>query len=98
MDDSLIRPIQQMSAQSRHIAGNDFDLPDLRMDSADEVGELIRAFNRAKHVTREHITTLEEKNRMASELHRRELEALEDYIYIQQTRYDGRITYKKDRG
>ena len=168
LDGSLIRPIQQMSAQSRCIAGNDFDIPDLTALSDDEVGELIRAFNRMKHATRDHITTLEEKNRMESELHHRELErleleknldhtrlemlksqvnphflfntlnmiscmarledaedtdkmilslsgifrynlrtkeqevlleqeleALDDYIYIQQTRFDGRIAYKK---
>jgi hypothetical protein len=45
LDGSLIRPIQQMSAQSRCIAGNDFDIPDLTALSDDEVGELIRAFN-----------------------------------------------------
>ncbi len=77
LDGSLIQPIQQMSAQSRCIAGNDFGMPDLTAHSDDEVGELIHAFNRMKHATREHITTLEEKSRMASELHRRELEQLE---------------------
>ena len=168
LDGSLIRPIQQMSAQSRHIAENDFAIPDLSVGNNDEVGELILAFNRMKHATRDHITTLEEKSRMESELHQRELErlelqqnldharlemlksqvnphflfntlnliscmarledaadtdkmilslsgifrynlrtkeqevflaqeleALEDYIHIQQTRFDGRIAYKK---
>ena len=168
LDGSLIRPIVQMSAQSRNIAENDFAIPDLSVKNDDEMGELIRAFNRMKHATKEHITTLEEKRRMETELHRREverleleqnldrtrlemlksqvnphflfntlnliscmarledaadtdrmilslsgifrynlrtkeqevlleqeLEALEDYIYIQQTRFDGRIAYKK---
>ena len=168
-DQSMIRPIQQMSSQSRHIAENNFDLPDLDSRSGDEVGELIQAFNRMKHATRDHITTLEEKNRIESDLHRhqletleleqnldhtrlemlksqvnphflfntlnliscmarledapdtdrmilslsgifrynlrtkeqvvlleQELEALQDYIHIQQTRFDGRITYRKE--
>ena len=167
-DKSLIRPILEMSSQSRHIADNDFTVPDLSASSDDEMGELIQAFNRMKHATSEHITTLEEKNRIESDLHRQqlerleleqnlnhtrlemlksqvnphflfntlnliscmarledaadtdrmilslsgifrynlrtkeqivlleqELEALEDYIYIQQTRFGGRITYRK---
>ena len=168
MDRSIIAPIVQMSAQSRRIAENDFAVPDLSVRSDDEVGELILAFNRMKHATRDHIATLEENNRMESALHRQaverlelernlehtrlemlksqvnphflfntlnmiscmarledaestdrmilslsglfrynlrtkeqevtleqELEALDDYIHIQQTRFDGRIAYKK---
>ena len=75
-DKSMIRPILQMSAQSRHIAENDFDLPDLTARSSDEVSELIQAFNRMKHATRDHITTLQEKNRIESDLHRQQLERL----------------------
>lgn len=169
LDQSLIRPILLMSGQSRRIAENDFSVPDLTPRSPDEVGELMTAFNRMKHATRDHIRTLEEKNRIESALHReelakleleqnldrtrlemlksqvnphflfntlntiscmakledadttdkmilslsglfrynlrtkeqevwleQELEALEDYIYIQQMRFDGRITYKKE--
>ena len=88
MDGSLIRPIQQMSAQSRRIAGNDFDLPDLVVRRDDEVGELVQAFNRMKHATRDHITTLEEKSRMESELHRRELERLELEQNLDRTRLE----------
>ena len=88
LDGSLIRPIQQMSAQSRCIAGNEFDIPDLDARSDDEVGELIRAFNRMKHATRDHITTLEENNRMESELHRRELERLELEKNLDHTRLE----------
>lgn len=167
----LVKPVMEMSAQSRRIAGNDFDLPDLHFGSADEVGELAVAFNRMKHATGDYIRILEEKNRIESELHReamakleleqnldrtrlemlksqvnphflfntlnliscmarlegardtdrmilslsglfrynlrtqeqevwleQELEALDDYITIQQTRFDGRITYHKQIG
>ena len=88
MDRSLVRPIQQMSEQSRRIAENDFSDPDLCVRNDDEVGELILAFNRMKHATREHITTLEEKNRMESELHRRELERLELEQNLDRTRLE----------
>ena len=77
LDKSLIRPIQQMSTQSRRFADNDFDVPDLPSRSADEVGELIHVFNRMKHATRDHISTLEEKSRIESALHRQQLERLE---------------------
>ncbi len=77
LDGSLIRPIVQMSAQSRRIAENDFAVPDLAVQSDDEVGQLILAFNRMKHATKDHITTLKEKNRIESDLHRQQLERLE---------------------
>ena len=88
LDGSLIHPIQQMSTQSRHIAENDFAIPDLSVRNDDEVGELIRAFNRMKHATRDHITTLEEKSRMESELHQRELERLELQQNLDHTRLE----------
>ena len=87
-DKSLIRPIQLMSTQSRHIADNDFDLPDLHARSTDEVGELIRVFNRMKHATRDHISTLEEKNRIESDLHRQQLERLELEKNLDHTRLE----------
>ena len=88
LDGSLIHPIQQMSTQSRHIAENDFAIPDLSVRNDDEVGELIRAFNRMKHATKEHITTLEEKRRMETELHRREVEQLEMQRNLDHTRLE----------
>lgn len=87
-DKSMIRPIQLMSTQSRHIAENNFDLPDLEKRSADEVGELIQAFNRMKHATRDHITTLQEKNRIESDLHRQQLERLELEQNLDHTRLE----------
>ena len=87
-DKSLIRPILQMSSQSRHIADSHFDLPDLQARSNDEVGELIQAFNRMKHATRDHITTLEEKNRIESDLHRQQLERLELEQNLDHTRLE----------
>ena len=87
-DDSLIRPIQAMSTQSRHIAENDFGLADLPVSGSDEMGELIRVFNRMKHATRDHITTLEEKNRIESDLHRQQLERLELEQNLDRTRLE----------
>lgn len=77
LEGSLIRPILEMSAQSRRLAENDFTVPDLSVRNDDEVGELILAFNRMKHATMDQIATLEEKNRIESDLHRQQLERLE---------------------
>ena len=88
LDRSLLEPIVKMSGQSRKIAENDFAVPDLSVPTDDEMGELILAFNRMKHATRDHITTLEEKNRMESELHHRELERLELEKSLDHTRLE----------
>ena len=88
LDRSLLEPIVKMSGQSRKIAENDFAVPDLSIPTDDEMGELILAFNRMKHATRDHISTLEEKNRIESELHHRELERLELEKSLDHTRLE----------
>jgi len=85
---SLVRPIMSMAAQSRRLAENEFDLPELYADSDDEVGELIYAFNRMKQATRDHIQTLEEKNRIESILHREAMEKLELVKNLDRTRLE----------
>ncbi len=85
---SLVRPIMDLAAQSRSIAENDFALPELKSASDDEVGELIYAFNRMKQATREHIKTLEEKNRIESILHREAMEKLELEQTLDRTRLE----------
>ena len=85
---SLVHPIMDMAAQSRRIAENDFLLPELESGSDDEVGELIYAFNRMKQATRDHIQTLEEKNRIESILHREAMEKLELEQNLDRTRLE----------
>ena len=85
---SLVRPVLEMSAQSRCIADNDFNVPDLHFGTGDEVDELAEAFNRMKHATREHIQTLEEKNRIESALHREEMAKLELEKRLDRTRLE----------
>ena len=85
---SLVRPVLEMSAQSRRIAENEFDLPDLHFDSSDEIGELSAAFNRMKHATGDYIHTLREKNRIESALHREAMEKLELEQTLDRTRLE----------
>ena len=158
----VVHPILLLAEESRSIAANDFSRKDLHPKTNDEIGELIRSFNRMKHAMADYIATREqlhkeemeklemEKNmehirlemlksqvnphflfntlNMISCMARledaettdkmivslgsvfrynlrtkeqevfleQELDALDDYLYIQQMRYDSRITYKKD--
>ncbi len=158
----VVHPILLLAEESRRIASNDFSRPDLRPKTNDEIGELIRSFNRMKHAMADYIATREQLHKEAMEklemeknmehirlemlksqvnphflfntlnmiscmarledaettdkmivslgnLFRynlrtkeqevyleQELEALDDYVYIQQMRFDSRITCKKD--
>ena len=158
----VVHPILLLAEESRSIAINDFSRKDLCPQTNDEIGELIRSFNRMKHAMKDYIATREQLHKEAMEKlemeknmeHIRlemlksqvnphflfntlnmiscmarledaeitdkmivslgsvfrynlrtkeqevyleqELDALEDYLYIQQMRYDSRITYKKD--
>ena len=159
---SVVIPIMLLAEESRSIAVNDFSAPDLKAERMDEVGELIRSFNRMKHAMADYIATREQLHKEAMEklemeknmehirlemlksqvnphflfntlnmiscmarledaettdkmtvalgnLFRynlrtkeqevyleQELDALDDYLYIQQMRFDGRITCRKD--
>lgn len=158
----VVNPILLLAEESRSIAANDFSRADLKAKTQDEIGELIRSFNRMKHAMADYIATREalhkkelvqlemEKNLEHTRLEmlksqvnphflfntlnmiscmarledaettdrmivslgnlfrynlrtkeqevylEQELEALDDYLYIQQMRYDSRITCKKD--
>ena len=158
----VVHPILLLAEESRSIAANDFSRQDLQPKSHDEIGELIRSFNRMKHAMADYIATREQLHKEAVEklemeknmehirlemlksqvnphflfntlnmiscmarledaettdkmtvalgnLFRynlrtkeqevyleQELDALDDYMYIQQMRFDGRISCKKD--
>jgi len=158
----VVHPILLLAEESRSIAVNDFTRKDLTPKTHDEIGELIRSFNRMKHAMQDYIAAREQLHKEAMEKlemeknmeHIRlemlksqvnphflfntlnmiscmarledaettdkmivslgsvfrynlrtkeqevyleqELDALEDYLYIQQMRYDSRISYKKD--
>ncbi|MDO5418059.1 MAG: sensor histidine kinase [Lachnospiraceae bacterium] len=73
----VIHPLEKLVAASREIERNDFSGNDLVAENPDEMGEMVRAFNRMKHATAGYINTLKKNNEMASRLHREELEKIE---------------------
>ena len=59
------------------IAKNDFTGEDPSVENRDEMGELVRAFNKMKRSTKGYIDTLKENHRMSELLHREEIERVE---------------------
>ncbi len=77
MHRDMVIPVVRLAQVSRKIAKNDFSEEDVAVENRDEMGELVRAFNKMKHSTEQYITTLKEKNEMADLLHKEEMEKLE---------------------
>ncbi len=77
LDRSIIAPILNLTGAARRIAANDFFIPDVKTDKKDELGELVRVFNKMKYATGEYISALEEKREVLEQLHAQEVEKLE---------------------
>ncbi|MDD3253962.1 MAG: sensor histidine kinase [Lachnospiraceae bacterium] len=77
LTNTLLKPVVKLARCSRKIANNDFSGEDLIVDNKDEVGELVRAFNKMKHATEGYINTLKQNNEMAQLLHQEEVERIE---------------------
>ena len=85
---SLVQPLLQMEAQTRQFEKGIFSGADIPVWSSDETGRLVSAFNQMKHALRDHIKTLEEKNRMAEALHQQKLAKLELEKHLDHTRLE----------
>ncbi len=77
MNSSIVSPVMDLAEASRKIAENDFFIEDVSLQSKDEMGELVHAFNKMKYATGEYIMALEEKRRALDLYHAEELEKLE---------------------
>lgn len=88
MRTAIISPVERLAQDSRRIARNDFPGEDIVVDNQDEMGELVRAFNKMKHTTVGYIATLEEKHEMAELLHKEELERVEMEKILEATRLE----------
>lgn len=77
LSNTLINPMVKLAHSTRKIANNDFSEPDMCIENKDEMGELVRAFNKMKHATEGYINTLKKNHEMAELLHLEELEKVE---------------------
>jgi len=71
---SIVKTVVQLATVSGKIEKNDFSSPDVLWDGRDEIGQLVSAFNKMKHATKDYFTANEEKRMMEEMLHRQELE------------------------
>ena len=74
---SLIDPLIKLSAASGKIAGNEFNIEDISVDTEDEIGELVHAFNKMKFATGRYISTMEDNRVALDKLHAEELQKKE---------------------
>lgn len=77
MNRTIISPVLELVHTSQKIAANNFFVEDVVVENQDELGELVRAFNKMKYATGEYILALEEKRKTLDLLHEEELEKLE---------------------
>lgn len=77
MKRTIISPVLALANTAQEIAANHFFVEDVVVENKDELGELVRAFNKMKYATGEYILALEEKRKTLDLLHEEELEKLE---------------------
>jgi sensor histidine kinase YesM len=73
----ILNPVVELAKASKAIADNDLSIPDIRVKNQDEIGELVRTFNKMKHAMAASITNLVEKNKIAVRLHEEEIQRVE---------------------
>lgn len=88
MKETIMAPIFKLVHASQKIAANDFFIRDVEVDNKDELGELVRAFNKMKYATGEYIHALEEKRKTLDLLHEEELEKLETEKRLEMTKLE----------
>lgn len=77
LNHGIVAPILNLTKAARKIAANDFYIDDVKTDRKDEIGELVKVFNKMKYATGEYIGALEEKREVLEKLHVQEVETLE---------------------
>ncbi len=73
----LLVPVRELALASQQIGEGNFDIEDVKVVRADEIGSMANAFNEMKRSMKNRVQLLNEKNEMERALHRRETEALE---------------------
>ncbi len=74
---AVVDPMEKLAEATRKIAVNDFSGEDLTVENRDEVGEMVKAFNRMKHATEGYIHTLVKNHEISELLHKEAMEKME---------------------
>ncbi len=85
---AVVSPMEKLADATRKIAVNDFSGGDLTVENRDEMGEMVRAFNKMKHATEGYIQTLKQNYEMAELLHKEEMQKVEIEKNLQATRLE----------
>ena len=85
---TIVNPIVMLAGSSQKIAKYDFSEPDLTMDNKDEMGELVKAFNKMKHATEGYINTLKKNSEIAELLYKEEMEKVETEKQLEAARLE----------
>lgn len=88
MHRAIVLPVMKLADTSKKIASNDFFVEDVEVENKDELGELVRAFNKMKYATSEYIVALEEKRKTLDLLHEEELEKLAIERELENMKFD----------
>lgn len=70
----LLHTVGELAEASRRIERNDFSSPDIYWRGKDEIGQMVKAFNKMKRSMEDYIHTYEEKRRIEKQLHSQEME------------------------
>lgn len=74
---AVFRTMADLAEASRKIERNDFTAPDLEWSGEDEMGGMVRAFNKMKHANEQYVHAAEDNRRMQERLHGQELEQMQ---------------------
>ena len=88
MHRAIVVPVMKLADTSRRIAANDFFVEDVKVENKDELGDLVRAFNKMKFATSEYIVALEEKRKTLDLLHQEELEKMAVERELENMKFD----------
>lgn len=88
MNVSLVEPIIKLGEASKRIAANDIFIEDVVVDNRDEIGDLVRAFNKMKFATGEYITALEANREALDKLHTEELQKKEIENQLERMKFE----------
>jgi sensor histidine kinase YesM len=77
LNKTIVEPVIKLANASRRIAANDFFIEDVTADNEDEIGDLVKAFNKMKYATGEYIMALEDRREALDRLHAQEINNLE---------------------